>query len=290
MKHEVFYLSEDKRVTLTTYLHEKAEVLWNNRDEWQPRKRPAIIISPGGGYVFLSQREGEPVALAFMQQGYQAFVLRYSLHEAAAYPGPLEDVSKAVWLVRSHAEEWGIDPDQIVVGGFSAGGHVSALLGTQWNTPGLCQRLGIPEGGNKPNAQVLCYAPVDMSTLPNKDENADNKTSLSLNVPQASVINYVSAETAPAFLWMTRQDMLNCEDNMRFAIKLHQNNIPFELHIFGEGPHGMSLSNNQVAYGYNLPTNVDQWFPLCVGWLNKMFHFGFPEPGKNCTYTGINGA
>ncbi len=294
MKHQVFYLSEDGKVTLTSYLHEKASVLWNNRDEWQPRKRPAIIISPGGGYVFLSQREGEPVAMAFMQQGYQAFVLHYSLLDAAAYPGPLEDVSKAVWLVRSHAEKWGIDPDQIVVGGFSAGGHVSALLGTQWNTPGLCEKLGIPPGGNKPNAQVLCYAPVDMRELFARDRTSEGGAGgskmLSSKTPQANVIDYISAETAPAFLWMTREDVLNCDGYMRFAMKLHQNNVPFELHVFGEGPHGMSLSNNQVAYGYNTPINVDKWFPMCVGWLNKLFGFGYPEPGKNCSYTGINGA
>lgn len=290
MKHEVIYLSEDKRVTLTTYLHEKTQVLWNNRDEWQPKRRPAIIICPGGGYVFLSQREGEPVAMAFMQQGYQAFVLHYSIHEASAYPGPLEDISKAVWLIRSHAEEWGIDPNQIAVGGFSAGGHVSAMLATQWNTPGLCRRLGIPEGGNKPNAQVLCYAPVDLTDLMSRGVEVTGSAMLSRQTPQANIIDYVSEETAPAFLWMTREDMLNCDGYMRFAMKLHKNNIPFEMHVFGEGPHGMSLSNNQVAYGYHTPVNVDRWFPLCIGWLNKLFGFGFPEEGKTCSYTGINGA
>ena len=255
----------------------------------QNQKRPAILVCPGGGYAGVSQREGEPIGLHFLPEGYNVFILTYSV-APNRFPTQIREVAAAMELIRSHAEEWGIDPDQIAVGGFSAGGHVSAMLGTQWNTPGLCQRLGIPEGGNKPNAQVLCYAPVDLTVLIKDDDKPKGGAALATGAPQANVIDYVSVETAPTFLWMTREDMLNCDGYMRFAIKLHQNNVPFEMHVFGEGPHGMSLCNNQVAYGYHLPTNVGQWFPLCIGWLNKLFSFGFPEEGKTCTYTGINGA
>lgn len=286
MKHNVIQLSEDHNVTLTAYLFEKATVKWNNRDEWQPEKRPAVIICPGGGYYFLSQREGEPVAISFLQQGYQAFVLHYSLKEHSTFPNPLDDISKAVWYVRSHAQEYGIDPDQIAVAGFSAGGHVCAMLGTQWNTPGLCSRLGIPEGGNKPNAMVLCYAAVNMNRIVSGSGSklADMAAIAAQQPPQADTENYISSQTAPAFLWMTREDMLPCPEYFSFCQKLYQASVPFELHLFGEGPHGMSLSSPLVAYGYELPTNVGQWFPLCVNWLNKLFAFGKQEQGKICTY------
>ncbi len=288
MKNEIYPLSQDGTVTLTTYVMERSTVKWNNRDPWEPEGRPAVIVCPGGGYWFLSQREGEPVALSFLQQGYQAFVLHYSLQERSAFPNPLEDISKAVWFVRSHAGEFNIDPEKIAVCGFSAGGHVCAMLGTQWNTPGLCQRLGIPEGGNKPNAMVLCYAALDFNAISRRMKGAsklDGVAAISRQLPpEADTSNYISGETVPAFLWITREDMLDCTDYLRFSEKLYAAGVPFELHLFGEGPHGMSLSSPLVAYGYELPVNVGQWFPLCVNWLNKRNDFGKPEPGKVCKY------
>ena len=287
MHYEVYSLSEDNRITLTAYTVDKSTVKWNNKDEWQPDLRPAVIICPGGGYTFLSQREGEPVALSFLQQGYQAFVLHYSLNEYSIFPNPLDDISKAVWFVRSHADEFCINPNQISVGGFSAGGHVSALLGTQWNTPGLCQRLHIPDGGNRPNAMFLCYAATDFNNVAIKSSKAVTCSTASIiqqQAPESSTQNYISEDTPPTFLWMTREDFLSCTEYFNFAAKLYHTGIPFELHIFGEGPHGMSLSSPLVAYGYELPTNVGYWFPMCINWLNKLYHFGNTNTGKTCTY------
>lgn len=278
MLHQIFPLTEDGRVTLSTYLFERSTVLWNNKDKWEPDKRPAVIVCPGGGYWFLSQREGEPVALSFMQQGFQAFVLHYSLKEHSAFPAPLEDVSKAVWFVRSHAEEWNIDPDKIAIGGFSAGGHISALLGTQWNTSGLCERLNIPEGGNKPNAMFMSYAPTEIFEADDSNKEAYEDINgigdlLRYPVPEIKVINYVGSHTPPTFIWHTRKDMLHCTQSMHFAEELYKNDIPFELHVFNEGPHGMSLSSPLVSYGYDLPTNVGEWFPLCVNFFKKILDF-----------------
>lgn len=285
MKNEVFYLSEDQRVSLTSYRYVKSPVLWNLKDEWEPARRPAVIVCPGGAYTFLADREGEPVALSFMQQGFDAFVLRYSLGENSAYPAPLEEISKAVWLVRSHADEWNIDPDQITVCGFSAGGHLCTLLGTQWNTPGLCQRLQIPDGGNRPNAMVLCYATTGEFSTQKEDTARSTKGvgRVACGVgammqppvtPEAITINYVSENTAPAFIWQGREDFLNVRENIHFAEQLYQHGVPFELHIFGNGGHGMSLCTPLTSYGFdNYPPNMDQWFPLCVGWLKNLYHY-----------------
>ncbi len=290
MRHQVFYLSEDKEITLTSYLLERSTIKWNHRDEWEPERRPAVIICPGGAYEFLSQREGEPVALSFLQKGYQAFVLHYSLRERSCFPNPLDDISRAVWFVRSHAEEFGIDPQQITVGGFSAGGHVCAMLATQWNTPGLCRRLEIPEKGNMPNAVLLCYAALDFVTLakqhgqPGTDPDKSVPAMMHQLPPESETSNYISPDTPPTFLWMTREDILNCTQYLKFSEKLYSAGVPFELHIFGEGPHGMSLSSPLVAYGFELPTNVGEWFPMCIKWLNKLYHFGQSQPGKICRY------
>ena len=282
MQNEVFYLSEDRSVTLTAYRYIRSSVLWNLKDEWEPRRRPAVIVCPGGAYSFLTDREGEPVAISFMQQGFDAFVLHYSLNEKSAYPGPLEDISRAVWLVRSHADQWNIDPDQITVCGFSAGGHLCALLGTQWNTPGLCERLQIPEGGNKPNAMVIGYGVTGEyienlhRQFANAPEGSPNKLGAMLSAPlapQAVVTNYISEATAPAFIWQAREDYLNILESVHFAEKLYKCGVPFELHIFGSGPHGLSLGTPLVAYGAKLPANVDRWFPMCANWLKKLYAF-----------------
>lgn len=285
MKNEVFYLSDDQSVSLTSYRYIRSSVLWNLKDEWEPARRPAVIVCPGGAYTFLSEREGEPVAISFMQQGFDAFVLRYSLGERSAYPGPLEEISKAVWLIRSHAEEWNIDPDQITVCGFSAGGHLCTLLGTQWNLPGLCARLQIPQGGNKPNAMVLCYATTGEYSIKPEEEQRGTQSVGQVAcevgammappvVPQSVTINYISKTTPPAFIWQAREDFLNVLENIHLAEKMYACGVPFELHIFGNGSHGMSMCTPLTSYGYqNYPTNVAEWFPLCVNWLKTLYHF-----------------
>ena len=90
----------------------------------QYQKRPAIVVIPGGGYVYCSRAEGEPVAMAFAARGFHAFVLRYSTGFDAAGFRPLEEISWAIGYIRENAESWGIDPDKIVSCGFSAGGHL----------------------------------------------------------------------------------------------------------------------------------------------------------------------
>lgn len=280
MKNEVIMLTDDPSITLTTYRYERSKVLWNLKDEWEPAKRPAVIVCPGGAYSFLTDREGEPVALSYMQQGFNAFVLHYSLGDASAYPAPLEEISRAVWYVRSHAEEWNIDPDQIAVCGFSAGAHLCSLLGTQWNTEGLCARLGIPEGGNKPNAMILSYMVTGEfigslhERFANAPADAPNTIGAMLTAPlapEAVTTNYISKETAPAFIWQAREDYLNVMESVHFAEKMYELGAPFELHIFGNGPHGLSLCTQQVAYGHTLPVNVSEWFPMSVSWLRNLY-------------------
>ena len=132
MIHKEIRISDN--ATLTTYIHDQSE-----KEKFQIEKRPAVIIMPGGGYAFLSDTEGEPAALTFLQAGYNTFVLRYSVGDACTYPEILEEVSKAIWGVRSHAEEWHTDPAAVVLMGFSAGACLAAMSATQWNTPGLAE-------------------------------------------------------------------------------------------------------------------------------------------------------
>ena len=106
----------------------------------QNTNRPAVIVCPGGGYVYCSPREGEPIALRYASKGFHAFVLRYSVGFEAKDFAPWKQVDWAIALLREHAEEWHINPNQIVTCGFSAGGHVAFAAGLM--------------GENKPNAMA----------------------------------------------------------------------------------------------------------------------------------------
>src|SRR3989304_3816830 len=136
MKTISFNLSHEN-VTLTSYLLDSSQEMPNTR------LRPVVLVFPGGGYYACSDREAEPIALAFLAEGYQAFVLRYSIGENASFPRPLNDAEEALELIRVNADEWSVDPARIAVCGFSAGGHLAAALGTM--------------GRVRPNALILAY-------------------------------------------------------------------------------------------------------------------------------------
>ena len=150
------------------------EAYWlHNSPEYQTNHlRPAIIVCPGGGYMFLSDREAEPIALRFMAHGYHAFVLRYSVQ--TAFPAPMFDLANAIALVRRNAAEWFIDPNRIVVCGFSAGGHLAASLGVLWDTPLLAPPLGLSPEQIRPNALLLCYAVIEMEVLSHRAPTGDD--------------------------------------------------------------------------------------------------------------------
>ena len=283
MEHEVFYLREGRTdVQLISYRYVKSKVLWNLNTEWEPALRPAVIVCPGGAYSFLTDREGEMPALCFLQQGFDAFVLKYSLNEESAWPGPLDDLSLAIWFIRQHAAEWRIDPDKIALCGFSAGAHLAALSGTEWNLPGTAERLGIPEGGNRPNAMILGYM-VSGEYIGNLTEqfanapaDAPNKIGAMLTeplVPEAVPTNYISRDTAPAFIWQAREDYLDVRDSIHFAERMYEAGVPYELHIFGNGGHGMALATEMVGYGHTFPVNTGTWFPMASAWLKDLFGF-----------------
>ena len=139
MKQEIITLNAERNVTLTAYIQE-------TEGEFLFTKRPAILVMPGGGYAMCSDREADPVALAFMKAGYQAFILRYSTGKHRAWPNPLEDYEQAMELIKEKADVWLLDADRIAAVGFSAGGHLCACAATI--------------AKNKPAAAILVYPAI----------------------------------------------------------------------------------------------------------------------------------
>ena len=242
MKTDVISLTDDPQVTLTAYLLDQSPELSN------AAVRPAVLIFPGGAYSICSDREAEPVAMAYLAQGYHAFVLRYSLGKKAAFPRPLNDAETALAWIREHAEECGVAPGKIAVCGFSAGGHLAAALGTM--------------GRVRPNAMILGY-PCILGEM---------GKALNLTIPSCE--QQVDEKTPPAFLFSTYSDeVVPIRNSLAFADALERNHIPFEIHIFQEGPHGLSLARDLTSSGLKRYVNPDvsKWLDLSVCWLRKRF-------------------
>jgi acetyl esterase/lipase len=238
------------------------------------RKRASILICPGGGYEFTSDREAEPVALKFLSLGYNAFVLRYSV-APERYPTALLQVSAAVALIRRQAEKFNSDIDQIAVCGFSAGAHLACCQGIFWNEPFLSETLHIEKGLNRPNAMILAYPVItsgeyahegSFECLLGNDAPQELKNKLSLE-------NQVNKDVPPTFLWHTFNDQsVPVENSLLFANALRSHNIPFELHIYPEGSHGLSLCNHETADTDSLVNpHCGTWVSLCDEWLKLVF-------------------
>lgn len=284
MIHETINLTQDGRVKMETYLHKystedtNAMETWRKepreQEHWQIQKMPAVIVMPGGAYVQHADREGEPVALTFMKEGFQTFVLYYSIGKDSAYPVPLEDAAMAVWEVRKHAEEWNIDENAITVMGFSAGAHLAALLSTQWNRGGLEERLQIPKGGSRPNAAVIGYGPVRVDLC--ADGPGAERGEMIENPPdEFQCDQYISEDVPPMFIWHTGEDPLVSPENaLLLSYSLQKQGRPYELHLFQKGTHALSVNNDLTDYkasGELRPCNAAAWVELCVKWMKDIF-------------------
>lgn len=276
MIHQTIPYAGGSPVQLQTYIHDQS-----GQFSFQIPKRPAVIVMPGGAYSFLSDTEGEPVALTFLKEGYNSFVLRYSVGDDCNYPSILEEVSWAVWYVRSHAEEWNTDPNAIVLMGFSAGACLAAMSATQWNTPGLAERLHTMPEQIRPDAAVIAYGAWDNTNTIQKNPafyNPDAAAIAKNCTPELDFINYAGPHMPPLFLWHNRYDQyVPAVNPIMIAGRMLELDLPFELHLFQGGEHGMSVCNALSSYhdGAKLKNrenpSVAQWVPLCVNWINGLF-------------------
>lgn len=256
--------------TLTTYCPD------NSREIDPNRRRASVLICPGGGYIMVSDREAEPVALQFVARGFNAFVLRYSV-APARYPVSLLQLAAAIVYIRQNAEHYHADAKKIAVCGFSAGGHLAASLGTFWNTPVVQEPFGHAEKPEalRPDALILGYPVITAGKFSDKDS-FSNLTGGELS-PEAgeklSLEKQVNGDVPPAFLWHTfEDDAVPVENTLLFASALREHSIPFELHIFPKGPHGLAVATEETGLSPQLKDiHVAGWIDLCGEWLKVIF-------------------
>ena len=246
-----------------------------NSPEIEPdRRRPVVVICPGGAYAMTSDREAEAVALRFMSMGYHAVVLRYSV-APARYPAALRQLAKTVALLRENSEKWHIETDKIIVSGFSAGGHLAASLGVFWNTPELKEITGFDNEMIRPDGMILNYPVITSgefghqesfhNLLGEKYEELKDKMSLEYQVTE---------DTPKTFIWHTFEDETVLLDNtLRFVQALYKRGIPVEYHIFPQGPHGLGLASELTANenGRGIVRACEPWSELAGKWLNREF-------------------
>ncbi|MBQ7680047.1 MAG: alpha/beta hydrolase [Butyrivibrio sp.] len=236
--------------------------------------RPLVLLCPGGAYLYTSDREAEPVALAFAAKGAHVAILRYSTAPDAHYPTSLAELGRAVQYMRAHAKEWWIDPDRIVIQGCSAGGHLAASYACFWRDP--ARVLAAMNENNKeerltdtevlkPNGLILCYPVITSGPHAHRDSIrnllGDRYDAM---CTEMSLETQVSADVPPTFLWHTWTDgSVPVQNSLLFASALAEAGINTELHIYPEGGHGLSLANRLT-----LGQSGQECCPACEGWID----------------------
>lgn len=258
--YDYYHLPKEKSYEgiLTCYLLSK------NNEISSSRKFPAMLILPGGGYHFVSFRENEPVAIHLLNEGICAFTLKYSID--VSYPIQVKEGLLAIKFINEHIDEFNLRKDRIGVMGFSAGAHLACLIS---NLNGL-NYLENKENINRPYLNILGYPVVDFTNL--KENNSfyyltNNNEELAKSLDLKKIIDDLSPKS---FIFSTYDDNLVDISNTINLISLYKKfHVPFEVHIFNEGEHGMSLSNINV---YN-EVSLDQTKKLNSIWLRLLHDY-----------------
>lgn len=237
MRVEKVIINENRNVSLTAYLQDCGGEFTGFTC------RPAVIILPGGSYTFCSQRESDPVALAYSRCGFQTFILRYTLSDKGDWPLPLNDYDDAFNIIKENATLWGVDIEKVAVVGFSAGGHLAASVATM--------------AKNRPQVAILGY-PVIL-------DGACEVCKKGIPVPY----RFIDRKTPPCFIFGARDDDIVHNTNfLKMAEALSDNNIFYELHIYSYGGHGFSSGDSYLSS--NTSNRVPNWLNDSIGFIKEV--------------------
>ncbi len=235
MKTIEHIFNQENDVRLTGYLQD------SSREYEGITVRPAVLVIPGGGYSICSDRFADCVAFGYLNAGYHAFVLHYTLQQKGHWPAPLRDYEDAMRYILAHAEEWMVDTTRIAVCGSSAGGHLAACAATM--------------GEHRPAAAILGYPAL-------RQDIAD---ACAPGMP--SPLDYVDENTPPCFLFGARDDeMVPINSTIDMQQKLWEHHIPFEAHIYSRGNHGFSLGRQPHV---EEELRAARWMQDSIDWLGE---------------------
>lgn len=232
-----------------------------------PEKRDgaSLLILPGGGYGILAPHEGRGYAEWFAAHGVSCYVLQYRLGtHGYRHPAMLNDAARGLRLVRSLARRDGLDPTRVGIIGSSAGGHLASTLLTHFDAGQPGSTDPVERESSRPDFGILCYPVVSGVTFPHQ---GSFKNLLGDNPPEELIRHLsnelqVTGDTPPTFVWHTAEDpVVPVENAFLFASALRRHGVPFDLHIYEKGAHGLGLPIS----GKNAPP----WDADCLFWLRK---------------------
>ncbi len=249
MKTQEIIISKERNATLTAFIQEVD-------GEFGFSKRPAMLVIPGGGYGICSDREADPVAMAYLKAGYQAFILRYTCTPKGKWPLPLMDYEQAIEKIVENSETWHVDTNRIAIVGFSAGGHLAACAATV--------------AKHKPAAAVLVYPAILKDIC--------DMCQPGMPYPH----EHVTAQTSPCFFVAARDDRtVDISNSLCMELALAEKGVAFESHIYSYGGHGFSTGEDWIKTN-SVCSRLPRWVPDSIEWLGevmgKLKRGGFTEP------------
>ncbi len=227
----------------------------------------AMVICPGGGYAHLAPHEGNDYALWLNQHGVTCFVLKYRLgSNGYHHPAMLNDAARAVRWVRAHAAEFSVDAHRVGIMGSSAGGHLAATLLTHFDAGDTNAADAVEQQSSRPDLGILCYAVISMGEFTHQGSH-NNLLGTNATPEMEKLLSnelQVTKNTPPCFLWTTFEDKtVPMENTLLFAGALRKNHVPFDLHVYQKGGHGMGLKDKPPF------TNPHPWANDCLFWLKQ---------------------
>lgn len=240
-------------------------------NELMIKNRPLILMCPGGGYEWTSDREAEPLAVRFLAMGYHVAILRYSC-APAVYPTALLELASAMKLIHEYEEEWNVKGDQIYVQGCSAGGHLAASFGAFWHESWISEKLGVENEKLRPAGLILCYPVITSGEYAHRGSfdallRGQNTEEM---LARVSLEKQVTEHMPPVFLWHTyTDDCVPVENSLYLIQAMRKYQIPVEFHMYPVGGHGLSACDEQSANveGYGVQEECQSWLPLVKTWL-----------------------
>lgn len=282
--------------TATFYLQEP------NMEIDKNRKFPVMVIIPGGAYLWTSWREEEPIALEFLSKGFSCVVAEYATegleffkenHDhsktpVSAFPKPITDLAKIIAYIRKNADLWSLNTDSVNLIGFSAGGNLAAQLGAYWHTDWLEKLVGTSKIEYQPNSICLAYGAPQMTNVKEKDHYKQTTKfadaslidyatlghdQTSERIKMVNLVDAITKNMPPTFIWHTMEDpYVPVASALKFATQLEENMIPFELHIYQKGKHGLALDDLRTDSKKDRSQSNLQaatWKKLYLGWLTE---------------------
>ena len=230
-------------------------------EAYEAGSKGAVIIFPGGGYGMRAEHEGAGYAKWLASNGITAFVVSYRV-SPYRHPAPLADAMRAVRHVLFYAEKYGIDRDKIAVMGSSAGGHLAGSVSVHYDKDIYEPTDRIDKESARPDATILCYPVIDMGYYRHEGSRNNllgmrSKTSMQ---DLMSIHLQVNENTPEAFIWHTSTDeAVDVTNSLIYGQALREEDIPFEMHIYPVGKHGLGLAEDEEY--------VAKWSDNLMAWL-----------------------